>query len=135
MKHPIFTQQEIEQIKEIKRIHPGKTTERTINHGSNKMLFRNRADAEAYAKEVGGIIEEIKRKNNLFTVINFIQKLTKKLYIGSIGLLLIFIVSNIWSILVSLPTSVAITIVGVAILTTIASSLSDDKSDKWYRNN
>lgn len=93
MKHPIFTQQEIEQIKEIKR------------------------------------------KNNLFTVKNFIQKLTKKLYIGSIGLLLIFIVSNIWSILVSLPTSVAITIVGVAILTTIASSLSDDKSDKWYRNN
>ena len=65
----------------------------------------------------------------------FIRKLAKKLYIGTIGLALVFMIANIWNIFISLPTNIVITIVGVVILTTIASSLSDDKSDKWYRNN
>ena len=41
------------QINKIKKIHPGKTTQRTINHSGNKMLFRNKADAIAKMDAIG----------------------------------------------------------------------------------
>lgn len=65
----------------------------------------------------------------------FIKKLTKKLYLGGITLLFLFVVSSIWNFVVSLNTNLLITAVVILLTVSIASSLSDDKSDKWYRNN
>lgn len=65
----------------------------------------------------------------------FIKKLIDKLFLGGITLGLLFIASNVWSIIISINTNILIT-AGVVILSVIiASNLSDDKSDKWFRNN
>lgn len=63
----------------------------------------------------------------------FIKKLTTKLYLGAVTILVVFLASKLWDLVTSLQ-PVTLTILGTLTLGVwIYDSISEEKRNKWFR--